>query len=183
MDFQEAGTFVPDVLVNTEDMTRYTMEETTMIKTVIGTCMLVAALLLSAAIALAEVASKDERARMSVEVANYIHDTREPAFAAGSFHGTTAVEIGAAVIEMPGALADWRAANGAGHGQVAFLYVCDHWNVLKISNGVPLRPDQIVVKQPFPITRPMANKLVAELGQLDTSNVAFLKPAKAHQGC
>jgi hypothetical protein len=29
----------------------------------------------------------------------------------------------------------------------------------------------------------MANKLVAELAQLDTTNVAFLKPAKAHLGC
>lgn len=154
-----------------------------MSKTVIGTCTLLAALLLTAAISLAEVASKDERARMGVQVANYIHDTREPAFHAGSFNGATAVEIGAAVIEMPGALADWRAANGSGHGQVAFLYVCDHWNVLKISNGVRLRPDQIVVKQPFPITRPVADKLVAELAQLDTANVTFLKPAKAHQGC
>ncbi len=154
-----------------------------MSKTVIGTCTLFAVLLLSAAIALAEQASKDERARMAVEVANYIHDTREPAFAAGAFHGATAIEIGAAVIEMPGALADWRGANGNGHGQVAFLYVCDHWNVLKISNGAPLRPDQIMVKQPFPITRPLADKLVAELAQLDTTNVAFLKPAKAHQGC
>lgn len=120
---------------------------------------------------------------MAVEVANYIHDVHNRAFHAGSFSGATAVQIGAAVIEQPGALADWRAANGKAHGQVAFLYVCDHWNVLKVSNGGPLRPEQIVVEQPFPITRSVADKLVAELAELETKNVAFLKPARAHPGC
>jgi hypothetical protein len=130
----------------------------------------------------AEVASADERLRMALEVANYIHDTN-PAFHAGSFDGTRAVEIGAAVIEQPGALADWRGENGKGHGQVAFLYVCDHWNVLKISNGIPLRPEQIVVQQPFPITKSVAQKLVAELAALETKNVVFLKPVRPHPGC
>jgi hypothetical protein len=150
---------------------------------VIACCALVASLLLLARIAQAEVASADERARMALEVANYIHYPHDRAFKAGSFNGATAVEIGAAVIEQPGGLADWRAASGKGHGQVALLYVCDHWNVLKISNGVPLRPQQIVVELPFPITRPVADKLVAELGQIETKNVAFLKPARPHPGC
>jgi hypothetical protein len=130
----------------------------------------------------AEVASADERSRMAVEVANYIHDLN-PAFHAGSFDGARAVEIGAAVIEQPGALADWRGENGKGHGQVAFLYVCDHWNVLKVSNGVPLRPEQIVVQQPFPITKSVAKKLVAELAALETKNVVFLKAVPPHPGC
>ncbi|MGC2129629.1 MAG: hypothetical protein WA629_05970, partial [Candidatus Aquilonibacter sp.] len=112
-----------------------------------------------------------------------IHDVHNRAFHAGSFEGATAVEIGAAVIEQPGALADWRSENGNGGGQVAFLYVCDHWNVLKVSNGVPLRPEQIVVEQPFPITKTVAQKLVAELAQLETKNVVFLKPARPHPGC
>jgi hypothetical protein len=119
---------------------------------------------------------------MALEVANYIHDVN-PAFHAGSFDGARGVEIGAAVIEQPGALADWRGANGKGRGQVAFLYVCDHWNVLKISNGMPLHPEEIVVQQPFPITKSVAQKLVAELAALETKNVDFLKPVRPHPGC
>jgi len=144
---------------------------------------LVATLLLLVQSARAVTASDEERAYMAVEVANYIHYPHDRAFKAGSFNGATAVEIGAAAIEEPGALADWRAVNGNGHGQVAFLYVCDHWNVLKVGNGIPLRAEQIVVEQPFPITTSKAHKLVAELAQLERANVTFLKPARPHAGC
>ncbi len=144
---------------------------------------LVATLLLLVQSARAVTASDQERAYMAIEVANYIHYPHDRAFKAGSFNGASAVEIGAAAIEQPGALADWRAAKGSGHGQVAFLYVCDHWNVLKVSNGVPLRAEQIVVQQPFPITKSKANSLVAELARLEDNNVTFLKPARPRAGC
>ena len=65
-------------------------------------------------------ASADERSYMAVEVANYIHDVHNRAFHAGSFEGATAVEIGAAVIEQPGALADWRSETGMGAARWRF---------------------------------------------------------------
>jgi hypothetical protein len=134
--------------------------------------------LLAIQIAIAREATAQDRAEMAVQVANYIHES-----GAAAFGGAKAIEIGAAVIEQPGAVADWRAANGNAHGQVAFIYACDHWNVLKVSNGVPLRSDQLVVNEPFPITKTTANRLVAELAALEGSQVTYLKPARPISGC
>ncbi len=117
---------------------------------------------------------------MSQSVADYIHDGFFKGV--GAFKGTRSVEIGAAVIEWPGALADWRSSDGKSYGQVAFYYMCDHWNVLRVSNELPLRAEQFS----FPlrgVTKTAAKKLVVDLGRLDTKHIAYLKPARWQMGC
>jgi hypothetical protein len=99
---------------------------------------------------------------------------------------TSDVEIGAAVTGGQFgqyALAEWRSARGKLHGQVSFFYICDHWNVGKVSTGRPFRARDLVGNGGFGIPGATASKLVAELKQLDDQHIAYLKPARAAGGC
>jgi hypothetical protein len=125
-------------------------------------------------------ASRDDRARMAVSIANCIHD--EPN-CARSFDGATAIEIGTAAIEGNVAIADWHEGRGSRYGQVGFFYLCDHWNVGPVSNGVPLRPAQLLMNPPWGPTKATASKLVAELAQLETQHVGYITPAKPGPDC
>lgn len=125
-------------------------------------------------------ASRDERTRMAVSVADCIRD--EPN-CARHFDGAAPIEIGAAAIEGNAAIADWHEARGSRYGQVGFFYACDHWNVASVSNGVPLRPDQLLMDSPLGPTKAMAHRLVAELAQLETQHVGFTEPAKPGSDC
>lgn len=125
-------------------------------------------------------ASRDDRARMAVSVAECIRD--EPK-CARAFAGAGAVEIGAAAIEGDAAIADWREARGSRHGQVGFFYACDHWNVGPVTKAAPLRPAQLVTGPRWGASRATANKLVSELAQLESEHVAFLKPAEPGPDC
>ena len=124
-------------------------------------------------------ASFQDRLLLSQAVANYVND---PDFKGYKyFNGTRAVQIGAAVIEGIGALADWRSVDGKHHGQVAFLHRCDSWNVLRVSNNAPLRAEQIATDGG--LTRSIARVLVAGLSALESQHVAYLGPQRAQVSC
>jgi hypothetical protein len=127
----------------------------------------------------AKQASLQDRLLLSQTVANYINDPDLKGY--NDFNGARAVEIGAAVIEGIGALADWRSVDGKHHGQVAFLHRCDSWNVLRVSNNVSLRAEQIATDGG--ITRSVARLLVARLSALEPRRVAYLKPPRAQMSC
>jgi hypothetical protein len=117
---------------------------------------------------------------MAVSVADCIHD--EPN-CARHFGGAAAIQIGAAAIEGGAAIADWHEAGGSRHGQVGFFHACDRWNVGPVSNGIPLRPDQLVMDPPWGSTKVTARRLVAELAELESQHVGFLKPARPGPDC
>ena len=118
-----------------------------------------------------------DRRHMSVEVASYIHDPSE-----SNRFGTLSVEIGAAAIDWPFALADWRSADGKRRGQVSFVYICDHWNVSAVSVTKPMTVSEIIHgfgKTP----RDKAMQLISKLNRLEGLQIAFLEPATPVQGC
>jgi len=124
----------------------------------------------------ATLASIQDRMRMSVSIADYIHDSLSNSFK------TDDVELGPAAVERNFALADWRSADGKLHGQVSFFYLCDHWNVGQVSTGRPLRAQDLIappksVRQIGSIPAKIASKLAAELAQLELRHVTYLKPA------
>ena len=127
----------------------------------------------------AEQASLQDRLLLSQTVANYINDPDYKGYK--HFGGARAVEIGAAVVEGNGAIANWRSIDGKHYGQVAFYHRCDSWNVLTVSNKVPLQPRQVIM--PGLITKRAAIMLIAQLGALETKRVAYLKPPRAQVSC
>jgi hypothetical protein len=127
----------------------------------------------------AKQASLQDRLLLSQTVANYINDPDYKGYK--YFNGAHAVEIGAAVIEGNGALADWRSVDGKNYGQVAFFHLCDAWNVLSVSNKVPLRAEQI--RSHWGITKNIASVLIAQLRALEPKHVVYLKPPQAQQSC
>jgi hypothetical protein len=129
----------------------------------------------------AEQASPKDRARMAVSIADYIHDGD---YGKSNPFKTGAVEVGAVVIESHWALADWRSADGSTHGQVSFFYECDHWNVGAVSIGGALSVQNLIARKGLgQMPAPAATKLAAELTQLESQEIAYLKPAKATGDC
>jgi hypothetical protein len=135
----------------------------------------------------AEQASLQDRLGMSASVADYIHDHD---YGKSNPFQTDAVEIGAAAIEAHHsaeeytryALADWRSADGKGHGQVLFSYLCDHWNIEAVSIGRPFSAQRLV-EEAKRLPAATASKLVAQVVQLEKLNIAYLKPAHPGISC
>jgi len=123
-------------------------------------------------------ASVETRVRLSETVASYIHD-----YPKSNGFQTNLVEIGAAATDGQFALADWRSVDGKPHGQVAFYYLCDHWNLGKISMGSPLSVQDLVGVGFSAVPRAVASKLVSDLRALEVEHIAYLKPAKATGSC
>ena len=123
-------------------------------------------------------ASVEERTRMSVSIAAYIHD-----FGRSSDFKTDAVELGPTAVVGNSALADWRSVDGKRHGQISFFYLCDHWNVGKISTGQPLQAKDLVGQGLSNMSTKTATKLLADLKQFEKQHVAYLKPAHNEGSC
>ena len=123
----------------------------------------------------AEQASSANRSLLAASIADYVRngDAGKP-----GFFGANAVEAGAAAIEMPWSLADWRSADGAAHGQVLFLHICDQWNVAAISTKA-FTKDHLVSAGVAPA---VAAKLIADLSTFEVQKIRYAKPlyAKAH---
>jgi len=134
--------------------------------------------LLSASPISAAQASIQDRTRMSVSIADYIHD-----YGKSNSFKTNAVELGPAGVEGHSALADWRSADGKHRGQISFFYLCDHWNVGKISTGQPLRAKDLVGQALSSMSTRTAAKLIADLKQLESQHVAYLRPAHNEVSC
>lgn len=115
-------------------------------------------------------ATIQDRARMAQEIADDVHyDGKSNVFK------TDAVELGAAAIEGNTALADWRSADRTKHGQVYFFYICDHWNVGKVSIGRPLTARELETNH-YSAHAVDTTKLIAELKKLESHGIAYLNP-------
>jgi hypothetical protein len=126
-------------------------------------------------------ASVQERTGMSQSVADYIEDVKVGDMKAdGALKGVRAVEIAAAAIEWPWALADWRSADGTAHGQILFRYMCDHWNVRKVSREAFAQNQHLTA---LGVPEPSAIKLISEIAAAETHHVAYLMPSRAGVGC
>jgi hypothetical protein len=130
----------------------------------------------------AKQAADRDRIAMSVEVANYIHDPYGVGSHPNAFGGSSKIEIGSAAIEWPYALADWRSTDGKYRGQIAFWYMCDHWNVGPITIGRRMSPKELVAMRPGD-KEPVPAALIAELQKLEARHVAFIQPAHPTKGC
>jgi hypothetical protein len=131
----------------------------------------------------AEQASIVERSWMAASIAGYIKDgdygrTRGRA---NPFQSNV-VQIGAAVIEWPFAVADWRTLGGSVHGQVSFFYLCDHWNVGVVKTRSIRSTELISSTAPQTLTASTATALTAELAVAEASPVAYLR-ATANARC
>jgi hypothetical protein len=123
-------------------------------------------------------ATVQDRMRMSVEIADYIRDSGK----SNEFHAGS-VNLGAAVIEGHWAIADWRSEGDKLHGQVAFAFLCDHWNLERVTIGRPLRVQDLVGHHTGGSPVAIAEKLVADLKSLETQHIAYMKPAHAGVEC
>lgn len=122
-------------------------------------------------------ASVEDRTRMSVAVASYIHDPSE-----SNMFKSSAVEIGATAIDWPYALADWKSADGTRSGQVLFFHICDAWNVATVSMMRQITLDELT-HSIGRMTRDKGKQLISKLDELGGQRIAFLKPATPVQGC
>jgi hypothetical protein len=142
-------------------------------------------LTLSIAPAFAQQASLQDRTRMAVSIADYIHDgDYDRSQGRPNPFKSDAVELGAVAIQGHWALGNWRLADESIHGQVFFFYECDHWNVGNVATGSSLKVQDLVARQGVGrIPSPSAARLVADLVQLESQHVAYLKPAKPEMTC
>jgi hypothetical protein len=150
------------------------------------TNIVVAAVMLSAIQPLAASARQTsiaERSQLAASIAAYIKDGdyRQSRGQANPFQSSV-VEIGAAVIVWPFALANWRTPGGSVHGQVSFFYFCDHWNVGVVERRRIRSTELISSMAPKPLTASAATALTAELAAAEASPSAYLK-ATANAGC
>ena len=129
-------------------------------------------------IAPAKTASLQDRQQLAVAVANYINDASYRRV--GTFDHSKAIQLGAAAIEKPFAIARWRASTGNAAGEVAFRFMCGRWNVIGITNSAPWQPSALIA---LGASKGVASRLVSGLASQRTSVVAFLKPAHMVQGC
>lgn len=121
----------------------------------------------------AATASARDVGRLGVAIATGIRDNGPATF------GTRFVELGAAAIERPWALADWRSIDRTTHGQVLFVYRCDQWNV-RVATTKPLSRDQLAA-QGVPSTT--TAQLIADLSALEHRGVSYVKVGQASVGC
>ena len=124
----------------------------------------------------ATTASVEDRTRMSVAVASYIHDPSE-----SNMFKSSAVEIGATAIDWPYALADWKSADGKRTGQVLFFHICGDWGVAVVSLR-PLTLDELT-HSAGRMTKDKGSQLISKLDELEGQRIAYLKPAEPIQGC
>src|SRR5579864_186720 len=124
--------------------------------------------------AVARLATVRERTELSIMIASYLHNRD---YGKSNPFKTDAVEIGAAVIESHFALADWKSADGKEHGQVVFFYLCDSWNVGKVTESA-FRAQDLTGRYLGDLPQEDAAKLIAELKWAEGQGVSYLKPAQ-----
>ncbi|MBV8082324.1 MAG: hypothetical protein JOY86_05005 [Candidatus Eremiobacteraeota bacterium] len=134
--------------------------------------------------AMGEEASLQNRRAMNQAIADYIHDLHD--LGKSNPFKASGVELGPAVTEEQWgesvqsgrwALADWRSADGTTKGQVSLFYMCDGWNVGKVSIRSTLSPTDLQSRYMDGVPARIAVKLVSELGQIESKNIGYLKPA------
>lgn len=146
-------------------------EERSALSIVLAFCVIAASVPASA-----KTASAQERVQLSVAMADAIndgHSAKSPFFS-----GAKSVEIGAATVDHPWALADWRSTDGKTHGQVLFRYLCDHWNVWSVTST--LTPAQL---GHHGVPKSIATTMVADLSALEAQHFAYLGPARPGVTC
>jgi hypothetical protein len=131
-------------------------------------------------------ASVQDRMEMAVTIATDIHFDQK--LRLSNPFKTNAVELGPTAIERSAqfgelALADWHSAEGRVHGQVLLVPMCG-WRVHAVSVGRRLKARDLNVRPDLlPATVKVFSKLSAEVVELETQHVAYLKPALPITGC
>lgn len=133
--------------------------------------------------AISKEASDSERKAMSVQLANYVHDPYGYDSHPHAFGGSGKAEIGTAAVEGHYALADWRSLDGKHWGQIAFFYMCDHWNVAEVTNDRRIRAKELAAIRSVAPGESATPNLVAEVRELEGRHVAFLRPSRPFRGC